>query len=196
MRIGIDIDNVISNFNDVLLQEFLNHDKDLRNSGIINKNADYITKGMFDWSKEEIDEFYYNNVERIAKKLDVINDAPKYISKLRKNGYEVYIITGRDNGEYTDPHKMTVDWLNKHHIEYDKLILTDAYNSLEKAKICVENNVSIMIDDSIRICLETANRGITTFLMDTPYNRKIDNIKRVYSWKEIYEIITNLKGEQ
>ena len=41
MKIGIDIDNVISNFNDTLLTEYLLHDKELRNSGIINKNADY-----------------------------------------------------------------------------------------------------------------------------------------------------------
>ena len=37
MKIGIDIDNVISNFNDTLLTEYLLHDKELRNSGIINK---------------------------------------------------------------------------------------------------------------------------------------------------------------
>ena len=39
MKIGIDIDNVISNFNDTLLTEYLLHDKELRNSGIINKNV-------------------------------------------------------------------------------------------------------------------------------------------------------------
>ena len=50
MKIGIDIDNVISNFDDILLNEYLLHDKKLRNSGIINKDADYIRKGMFDWS--------------------------------------------------------------------------------------------------------------------------------------------------
>ena len=34
-NIGIDIDNVISNFDEELLKEFLNHDKELRNTGII-----------------------------------------------------------------------------------------------------------------------------------------------------------------
>lgn len=57
MNIGIDIDNVLSNFDDELLKEFLEHDKKLRNSGIINEKADNITKGMFDWSREEIDDF-------------------------------------------------------------------------------------------------------------------------------------------
>ena len=72
MKIGIDIDNVISNFNDTLLTEYLLHDKELRNSGIINKNADYIRKGMFDWNEDEEINFYKNNIERIAKKLGVM----------------------------------------------------------------------------------------------------------------------------
>ena len=195
MKIGVDIDNVLSNFNDELLKEFLNHDKELRNTGIINKDV-YITRGMFDWSKEEFEEFYYNNIERIAKKLDVIEEAPKYIKQLREKGYEIYIISGRDNGEYSDPYKMTSDWLDKYKIEYDKLILTDAYNSLEKAEICKENNVSIMIDDSTRILLEAQNEGITALLMDTPYNREVDSLRRVHTWKEIYEFIINYQKEK
>ena len=39
MRIGVDIDNVLSNFNEVLLNDYLNHDKSLRNNGIVNKDV-------------------------------------------------------------------------------------------------------------------------------------------------------------
>lgn len=186
------MDNVLSNFNDELLKEFLNHDKELRNSGIINKDA-YITRGMFDWSKEEQDEFYYNNIERIVKKLDVIDNAPKYIKKLKELGHEIYIVTGRDNGEYSDPYKMTADWLQEHNIEYDKLLLTNAYNALEKAKICIDNNISIMIDNSTRISQEVDKVGIKALLMYTPYNRQSNDLTRVHNWKEIYEFIINFK---
>ena len=51
MRIGIDIDNVISNFNENLLEEYMQYDKFLRNTGIINKEADYIRRGMLDWKR-------------------------------------------------------------------------------------------------------------------------------------------------
>ena len=196
MRIGIDIDNVISNFDEVLLKECLNYDKNLRNTGIVNKNADYIKTGMFDWSKEELDDFYYNNIERIANNLNTLDKAPEYIKKLRQDGHEIYIISGRDNGEYSDPYKLTYDWLKKYNIEYDKLILTNAYNSQEKAKACIENDINIMIDDSPRILLEVENMGITALIMDTPYNRKIDNLKRMHNWKEIYEFISNYKKEK
>ena len=53
MKIGIDIDNVISSFDNELLKEYLKHDKELRGTGIINENADYIRRGMFDWSEDE-----------------------------------------------------------------------------------------------------------------------------------------------
>ena len=58
MKIGIDIDNCISNFDDTLLEEYLKHDKELRNTGIINKNPEYLRKGMFDWTVEEENNFY------------------------------------------------------------------------------------------------------------------------------------------
>ena len=189
MNIGIDIDNVISNFNEVLLNEFFIHDKDLRSSGIINVNADYITKGMFDWTKEELNEFYMNNIERIAKKLVVLDGAKEYIDKLKNAGYNIFIITGRDNGEYTNPYEMTKKWLDENNIYYDKLILTNAYDTHSKTKECLKNYIDIMIDDSKRICEDCVINNIKALLMDTPYNKDA-NITRVHNWEEIYEFIT------
>lgn len=189
MIIGIDIDNVISNFDDTLLQEYLEHDKALRNTGIIDKNASYIRNGMFDWSEEEEVKFYKTNIERIAINLKAIEGASKYINKLKEDGHTIYIITGRDNGEYSNAHNMTIDWLKKYDIYYDKLFLVDAYNSHSKTEICIEHNVDIMIDDSKRICKDINKYGIKTLLMDTPYNRDANEFKRVHSWKEIYKTI-------
>jgi len=112
MRLGIDIDNVISNFNEELLKEYINHDKELRNTGIINENADYIRRGMFDWTEDEEKGFYSANIERIVKELKVKGGAKEYIDKLKEDGHSIYIITGRDNGEYSDTYSMTKKWLN------------------------------------------------------------------------------------
>ena len=192
MNIGIDIDNVISNFDEVLKKEFLIHDKELRNTGIINPEA-HMTKGMFDWTDDEIWTFYLENIGRITPSLDVIEGASKYIKKLKQDGHTIYIISGRDNGEYTDSYNMTKNWLEKYDITYDKLFLVDAYNSHSKTEICLENNVDIMIDDSKRMCTDIKKHGIRAFIMDTPYNRDTNEFKRVCSWKEIYDIISNNK---
>ena len=82
MRIGIDIDNVISTFNEKLLEEFVKHNRELGYSDKLNENADYITRGMFNWQDEEVEKFYRDNIERIAKNLKVKDGAKEYIDKL------------------------------------------------------------------------------------------------------------------
>ena len=193
MKIGIDIDNVISNFNEELLKAYIEHDKELRNTGIINNNAPYIRNGMFDWTDEEEKIFYKNNIEKIAINLKAIEGASKYIKKLKQDGHTIYIISGRDNGEYTDPYNMTKNWLEKYDITYDKSFLVDAYNSHSKTEICLEHNVDVMIDDSKRMCKDIKDNDIRALLMDTPYNRDTNEFERVNSWEEIYNKLSNKK---
>lgn len=193
MNIGIDIDNVISKFNDTLFEEYIKHDKELRNTGIINKNAKDIRNGMFDWSDEEETTFYLNNIERIANNLELIETADLYINKLKEEGNKIYIISGRDNGEYTNPYEMTEKWLKKYNIKYDEIILTNAYYSDEKAEICKQKGIDLMIDDSSRVCNSMKKYNIKSIIMDTPYNRQEKEIQRAYNWEEIYNIINNKK---
>ena len=87
---------------------------------------------------------------------------------------------------------MTKKWLEDNNIYYDNLILTDAYDKHAKTKQCLEHNIDIMIDDSVRICSDCIENGITTILMDTPYN-KYSKIQRVKSWKEFYRYVSNYK---
>ena len=130
MKIGIDIDNVISNFEEDVEKEYLMH-----NAKIVDptKQRD---EGRYDWSIEQSKEFYISNIERIAINLSTIDFAAETIDKLKEDGNEIYIISGRDNGEYTNPYEMTKEWLEKHHIHYDKLILTNAYDNHAKTEEC------------------------------------------------------------
>lgn len=192
MRIGIDIDNCISNFDDTLLKEYLKHDKELRNKGIINENPENLRKGMFDWTEDEEISFYNSNIENFAKKLKPIEDSSYYIKKLKEDGHKIYIITGRNNGEYTNPYELTIEWLAKYNIIYDKLILTNAYDKHAKTVECLENNIDLMIEDSTRISLDLINNGIKVFTMNTRYNQKEKTLDRISKWKEIYERISKL----
>ncbi len=191
MKIGIDIDNVISNFNDELLKEYLKHDKELRNTGIINKDV-FIRYGMFDWTEKEETEFYKNNIERIAIKLKPIHRATETIKKLKEDGNEIIIISGRNNGEYNNPYKLTEEWLAKYNIVYDKLILTNAYNKEEKANVCKENNIDIMIEDSTQTAVNIEKVGTKVLFMNTRYNKNNENFEKVSNWKEIYSKISKL----
>ena len=69
MKIGIDIDNVLSNFNEILLNDYLEHDRTLNNNGIIHK-GEYIRK-MFDLDTYYEQKYYRNNIERLASLLTI-----------------------------------------------------------------------------------------------------------------------------
>ena len=56
MRIGLDIDNVVTNFDKKILEEFYKEYKKKRNKGIVNPEGNWI-KNMFDWSNYEIENF-------------------------------------------------------------------------------------------------------------------------------------------
>ncbi len=193
MKIGIDIDNCIANFDDTLLKIYLQHDKTLRNTGIVNANPAYIRRGMFDWTDEEEQSFYHANIEKVAQQLRPLRHAPEYIQQLKADGHEIYIITGRNNGEYTDPMALTQAWLSQYHIVYDQLIFTDAYNNHAKTEVCLAHHIDVMIEDSTSICLDLKAHGIKVLTMNTRYNQQNQTLDRVSTWKEIYTRITQPK---
>ena len=82
---------------------------------------------------------------------------------------------------------MTVEWLEKYDIKYDKLILTDKY---QKWPVCKEYKIDIMIEDSIRNCEDIENNGVKCFIMDTRYNKDETRFERVKNWREIYSKIS------
>ena len=42
MRVGLDIDNVVADFDSFILKEYLKEDKNKRNSGIVNSDGRWI----------------------------------------------------------------------------------------------------------------------------------------------------------
>ena len=194
MRIGLDIDNVILDTDKVILDEFLKEDKNKRNNGIINPQADYIFSGMFDWSKEEIEEFLVNNMEKIAKRLEVIDGSKKYIDKLLQEGNEIYLISNRTYPYYKNPIKITVDNLEKNEINYTKLVLTETN---DKSLECKNLKIDIMFDDRASNCLKLVNNGIRCCLFKTIYEkRKFDNLEMVENWYELYMKVKEVENNE
>lgn len=194
MRIGLDIDNVILNTDNLILKEMLKEDKNKRNKGIINKNAPYIFSGMFDWSKEEIEEFLVNNMEKIASNLKPIKDAKKYIDKLLEEKNEIYLISNRAYPYYKEPLKITKNNLKKNNINYTKLILT---KTNDKSKECIDLKIDIMFDDRASNCLKLKEKNINCYLVKTSYEtRTFNNLEMVNNFKEIYLKIKEVQNER
>lgn len=190
-RLGLDIDNVITDFDKEVLKEMLIADKTKRNRGIINPNASHMTKGMFDWSKEEVDEFFNNNMERIAGNLKPRRNARKIIDKLTHEGYEIYLISHRAYPHYNHPLETTEKWLKDNKINYHKLILSE---TPDKTPECINYKIDLMIDDRVSQCIKMNENGINVFVMKTRYNwRDKTNLKVITSWENLYFEVTKWK---
>ena len=80
-------------------------------------------------------------------------------------------------------------WLLQNHVKYNHIIF-----SKNKAEICKQMNINIMIEDKPENILSISSE-IPVICYDHPYNEKInnDNIIRCYSWYDIYTEIQNFK---
>ena len=71
-------------------------------------------------------------------------------------------------------------------LKYNKIIT----GAGKKAELCVENNIDLLIDDSIKHCTNLSNIGIDTLLFNSINNKDIEtNLKRVYNWNEVYDYV-------
>lgn len=189
MKIGIDIDGVITNMEEALLdygtkycfENNIKYEIDLSN---------YYEGDMFNISDENIEKFWNKYLGEYAQNYPTRKYASEVIKKLKVNN-EIYIITARNEYGLSDElygtmQKIVKQWLEKNKIEYNKIIFTQ-----DKLKECKENKIDIMIEDSPMI-IEKLKDTIKVFCFDATYNRKIsgENIIRVYSW---YDILSKLK---
>lgn len=180
MRIGIDIDDTITN-TQAKIDEIA---KEIENLEIYDNSKHWFYE-RYNCSLEDDDKFLRKHVENFMSNASVKDGASLYINKLHDNGYEIYIITARSNHYSENVPDITKEYLDKNNIIYDKLLL----NCHDKAKACKDYNIDIMIDDSIEHISDIENIGIKTIVMDNEYNQDIGSL-RAHTWKDVYEIIT------
>ena len=95
MRIGIDIDGVILDYERVLktygdLYDFI----ELKKDGIINRNEHYL-RNRYDWTDEERMNFINKYFLKLSEKTPLIPGAKDVIDMLQKEGNELIIISAR-----------------------------------------------------------------------------------------------------
>lgn len=179
MRIGIDIDDTITNTQDKIDEIALEKE----NKQIYDRTKHWFYE-RFNTSADEDTLFFYKYAREIMGSADIKENASLYINKLHDLGHEIYIITARSNKFADNIMDITLDYLAKNEIKYDKII----FQSHNKADICRENNIDVMVDDSIEHIEEITNVGIKVIIMDNEYNRN-SNGTRAKNWEEVYNLI-------
>ena len=185
MRIGIDIDDVVTDTSEII-EMFVKADN---NSHKLQKHIKTIMKG--NPSEPEVVSFckrIYLEAFRKAKAKDNVSEV---IKKLLDKGNEIFFITARgENLDYfKDSEKVTKEFLKQNNIKYTKII----FNAIDKTQLCLDNHIDLIIDDSVEQCEDTRKAGIRSIVFTSKVNRDTPTtIERVSNWLELEEKIMEL----
>lgn len=187
MRIGIDIDGVITNVEEFEIDYGSKYFCEKGKLNIVKENIDF-SKEDFYIDKNDSDDFWSKAIYDYIK-IKPRNFACEVINKLKQDGNTICIITNRISElSYCDitPEEMqknVVKWLDENSIYYDKFIFSNG----DKTKYIIDNKIDIMIEDNPRN-IKAISNIIPVICYNASYNKSCEgeNIIRCYSWYDIY----------
>ncbi len=189
MKIGVDLDGVTFDTEKLYrvcteLYEVL----DLKKNNI-KDNSNLVFQKRYNWTEDETQGFIDKYHEYIVRNANFMPGAKEVLKLLKEEGHKLILITSRGNNGEEKYIKITEEIFKENDFEvFDKCY----WGILDKAKICTEENIDLMIDDYNENCLKIANESIKViYLKDAPSYEINDNeyIKTLYNWGEIYRYI-------
>ena len=194
MRIGIDLDGVLTDIERFMLDYGSKYCVE-NNIPLNIKLGSYDDTEMLNCTDEQAVDFWRTYIIDYFTKYPARDCAKEVIKKLKEDGHEIYIVTGRSEygvpSEYINKIKeMTETWLKENDIPYDKLIFTED----NKLPYCIGNYIEVMIDDWTKVIKEVSTR-IPTIVFNCYYNQDAEgeNIIRAYTWYDVYEKIKAMR---
>ncbi len=195
MNIGIDIDGVLTNLENYIATIGKKYmiKNNLGFDDTMNKNTIY---GFL--CKEDSHKFWDAHWENYATTIKMRKKASNIIKKLKKAGNKIIIITARTYDSQIikggikrqkNMEKLIIKWLDKNNIKYDKIV----FSNLNKLNDCLDNKIDVMVEDSVSN-IEQLKDNMKILCFDAKYNRSYTNsqVDRVYSWDDIYNIISKI----
>lgn len=190
MRIGIDIDGVLTNveqFSIDYISKYCVENNIEFNIG----SSNYHMAETFHISNAKENDFWDKYIEVYAKEERARSFASEVVKKLKEDGHEIYIVTARwltnrDDDIGINMREIVKRWLSENEIIYDKLLFSkeSKERKLQEMKDC---EINLMIEDNPQNINELSS-VIPVICYDAGYNRGCigDNIMRCYSWYDIY----------
>ena len=123
----------------------------------------------------------------LLENLEPHPEVKEFMHLLHKLDYYVVFLTAR--GWHPNGNVVTEEWLKKHNIEYDRLIVCALEDN--KADIVAANfdSVDFAVDDSVRHCRSYSEQPIVknVYTYDLPWNRDVDigRAKRITALTDI-----------
>lgn len=185
MRIGIDIDDVITDTSLSMKDYIMKYDKD----GEIKEHIEEVMRG--EANTPIIENFFIQHILDVFRNAKVKENASIVMQNLLDNGHELFIITSRGEKKriFKGSEPLTLEYLKSNNINYTKIL----FSCSNKAQICKDNNIDLMIDDSVKYCEEIRNENIKSIVFTSVVNKEISTtVPRVDSWLELEEKIKEM----
>ena len=190
VRIGIDVDGVILDYMNVVRAYAELYDYcDLHKNGIRDREALKV-KQRYDWTPEELKHFADKYFVELTKVTPFNPLAIEIIKRLKDEGYELYIISNRGliHGEACTVVK---EMFEKSGLVFDGYF----WETSDKTKVCLENDISIIIDDSPNVCEDAIKNGIVALYFREKNSKKLTEGLKLFdidNWGEAYRCIKEL----
>ena len=193
MKIGIDIDGVILDYERVLktygdLYDFI----ELKKDGIINRNEHYL-RNRYDWTDEERMNFVNKYFLKLSKNTPLIPGAKDVIDMLQKEGNEFVIISAR-GGMIEEMKDVAIEKFDEEGLSFNKYY----WKQEDKLEVAQNENIDVMIDDSYDVCKRLSSNRIKTIYFRDKEMKKLEqneNLKEVSNWGEIYRYIKGMQSK-
>ena len=191
MKIGIDIDGVILDYERILktygdLYDFI----ELKKDGIVNRNEHYL-RNRYNWTEEERMDFVNRYFLELSKITPLVPGAKTIINMLKKEGNELIIISAR-GGMIEEMTDVAVEKFEEENLTFNKYY----WKQEDKLEVAKRENIDVMIDDSYDVCKKLSSNGIRTIYFRDKEMKLLEQneyLKEVSNWGEIYRYIKNLE---
>ena len=189
MRIGIDIDNTITDTLPILKKYCQEYNEKVVKRNLVMHEDGVASYNLYDWTEEENTKFCNQYLEQIVLQAEVKEHAKEVIARLKEEGHQIYIISSRAEPTFQTPYETTEKFLREKGIVYDKLLV----GKVEKKSSCIEYQFDVLLEDEPRYIMQM-EEFIPVILFDEIYNKQCNgkNVIRVNNWKEIYEKIQEI----
>lgn len=102
---------------------------------------------------------------------------------LLRNGFPIVYLSSRPKSH----RDMTIDWLEQWQFPVAPLYLMDGGEA--KREMMMHLDITALIDDRCEDLIYARNQGISTFIVDRPWNRDLPGLYRCFDWTHILDTI-------
>lgn len=189
MNIGIDVDGVLT---DLEQYQLTKGEQYFGIESVKNDHA-YDIKDIFGCTSQEREKFWIKYIWEYSLKTPIRKNASSVIKKLKEEGNNIYIITGRvhttkDNVMGLLFRKMLEKWLEDNEIVYNQIVYCDEKVSAEdKYDVCKQLGIDVMLEDKVDN-IDKLKDICRVICFNAKYNIDYDNkeIPRVTNFDDAY----------